>query len=265
MKVLSLFDGISCGQVALERAGIHVDVYLASEIDKHAIKVTSSNYPQTIHLGDVTKINFLEFEVDLLIGGSPCTSFSNSGKMQGFDGESKLFWEFVRAIDEAKPKYFLLENVKMKKEWQDIISDSLGVQPILVNSALVSAQNRERLYWTNIPGFVMPKDRGIKLIDILEDLPFTEEPYNEKYQSCKPIPYTSDKFRTLRANAGSRTRGIGICNEEGWWRKLTVTECERLQTLPDGYTSAVSPTQAYKMLGNGWTVDVIVEFFKNLK
>jgi DNA (cytosine-5)-methyltransferase 3A len=309
MKIISLFDGHASGKVALDRAGIEVETYYASEIDKYAMKVANYNHPDIIQLGDVTKIAFSDFDVDLIMGGSPCTSFSFSGKMQGFDGESKLFWEFVRAVEEANPKYFFLENVKMKKEWQDIISGALGVKPILVNSALVSAQNRERLYWTNIPNFVMPEDRGILLKDILEDgtdgwglaqrgrknddgryeqvfelngtrksncitttnkdslvfLPFTEEPYNEKYQSCKPILYTSDKFRTLRANAGSRTRGIGICNEDGWWRKLTVTECERLQTLPDGYTSVVSPTQAYKMLGNGWTVDVIVEFFKNLK
>lgn len=265
MRVLSLFDGIACGKVALDRAGIPIEVYYSSEVDKHAMKVASSNHPQIIQLGDVTKINFSELSADLVIGGSPCTSFSTSGKMQGFDGESKLFWEFVRAIDEVQPKYFLLENVKMKKEWQDIISNSLGVQPILVNSSLVSAQNRERLYWTNIPGFVQPEDRGIVLKDILEDLPFTEPPYEEKYQSCKPIPYTSNKFRTLRASAGSKTRGIGVCNETGWWRKLTVAECEILQTLPVGYTSSISPAQAYKALGNGWTVDVIVEFFKNLK
>lgn len=308
MNVLSLFDGIACGRVALEKAGIPVDKYYASEIDKHAIKVAMSNYPDIIQLGDITKIDFTQYKVDIVIGGSPCTSFSNSGKMQGFEGESKLFWEFVRALDETKPKYFFLENVKMKKEWQDIISNALGVQPILVNSALVSAQNRERLYWTNIPGFVMPEDRGILLRDILDDnqdgwglaqrgrynsegkieqrfelngkqksntltsvqkdslvfLPFLNPPYDEKYNSCKPILYTTDKFRTLRAKAGSRTRGIGICDESGWWRKLTVSECEKLQTLPVGYTSSISPTQAYKALGNGWTVDVIVEFFKNL-
>ena len=182
MNVLSLFDGISCARVALEREGIKVDKYFASEIDKHAIKVTQKNFPDTIQIGDITKIHYengiLEYEnvmqdigrIDLLIGGSPCQGFSFAGKQLNFEDErSKLFFEYVRLLRETKPKYFLLENVKMKKQYQDIISEYLGVQHIEINSALVSAQNRRRLYWTNIPNVTQPKDRGIFLKDIVHE------------------------------------------------------------------------------------------------
>ena len=170
MNVLSLFDGISCGQVALERAGIKVDNYFASEIDKYAIKVTQKNYPNTIQLGDVCNIKCNELpKIDLLIGGSPCQGFSFAGKQLNFnDPRSKLFFEFVRILKEVKPKNFLLENVKMKKEYQDVISKHLGVEPIEINSALVSAQDRKRLYWTNIPNVNKPDDKGILLSNILE-------------------------------------------------------------------------------------------------
>ena len=170
MNVLSLFDGISCGQVALERAGIKVDNYFASEIDKYAIKVTQKNYPNTIQLGDVCNIKCNELpKIDLLIGGSPCQGFSFAGKQLNFnDPRSKLFFEFTRILKEVNPKYFLLENVKMKKEYQDVISKHLGVEPIEINSALVSAQDRKRLYWTNIPNISKPDDKGILLSDILE-------------------------------------------------------------------------------------------------
>lgn len=153
INVLSLFDGISCGQVALERAGIKVNNYFASEIDKHAIKVTQSNYPNTIQIGDVTKVKGADLpKIDLLIGGSPCQGFSFAGKQLNFnDIRSKLFFEFVRLLEETKPKYFLLENVKMKKEYQNIITEYLEVEPITINSNLLSAQNRTRYYWTNIP------------------------------------------------------------------------------------------------------------------
>jgi DNA (cytosine-5)-methyltransferase 3A len=152
MNVLSLFDGLSCGQIALNRVGIKYDKYYSSEIDKHAIKVTQHNYPNTIQLGDVTKIKGSDLpKIDLLFGGSPCQSFSSAGTRTGFDGKSGLFWEYVRVLDEVKPTYFLLENVVMKKEWEKIITDVLGVEPIKINSSLVSAQNRVRLYWTNIP------------------------------------------------------------------------------------------------------------------
>ena len=153
MNVLSLFDGMSCGQIALNRSGIKYDNYFASEIDKWAIQVTQKNYPNTIQLGDVTKIKGSDLpKIDLVMGGSPCQGFSLAGKKLNFeDPRSKLFFEFVRIIKELKPTYFLLENVKMKKEWRDIITNELGCHPILINSSVVSAQNRERLYWTNIP------------------------------------------------------------------------------------------------------------------
>lgn len=172
MRVLSLFDGISCGRVALERAGIPVEKYYASEIDKYAIQIAQKNYPDTIQLGDVCKIDFSKYidNVDLIIGGSPCQGFSFAGKQLNFDDpRSKLFFEFVRAIREIQPKYFLLENVKMKQEFQDVISEHLGVQPIEINSALVSAQNRKRLYWTNIPNVTVPQDKGILLKDIVHE------------------------------------------------------------------------------------------------
>ena len=153
MNVLSLFDGISCGQIALERAGVKVDKYYASEIEPNAIKVTQHNYPNTIQIGDVTKVQATSLpKIDLLIGGSPCQTFSIVGDGTGFNGKSGLFYEFLRLLREVKPKHFMLENVKMKKEWRDEITKELNVMPTLINSNLLSAQDRERYYWTNIPG-----------------------------------------------------------------------------------------------------------------
>lgn len=171
LKVLSLFDGISCGMIALERAGIPVERYVAYEIDKYAIQISEKNYPQIEHCGDVTKADFTQYkDFDLLIGGSPCQGFSFAGKQLNFNDErSKLFFEYVRALEEVEPKYFLLENTPMKKEYENIISDCLGVQPILINSSLVSAQNRKRLYWTNIQNVQQPKDKQILLEDIVEE------------------------------------------------------------------------------------------------
>ncbi len=176
MNVLSLFDGISCGQLALQRAGVTVKNYFASEIDKHAITVTQHHYPNTVQLGSIVGLDTTVLpKIDLVIGGSPCQSFSRSGDNSGFDGKSGLFWEYVRLLKEVKPTYFLLENVKMKKEWQVIISKELGVDPILINSNLVSAQNRERLYWTNIPNIEKPINKNIFIEDILD------ETFDEKY------------------------------------------------------------------------------------
>jgi DNA-cytosine methyltransferase len=174
MNVLSLFDGISAGRLALDRAGVKYNTYYASEIDKYAIKVAMKNYPSTIQIGDVTQVNGWEYpDVGLVIGGSPCQSFSIAGRGEGFDGKSKLFWEYVRILNEVKlinpDVKFLLENVKMKKEWRDVITNALGVEPIEINSALLSAQNRRRLYWTNIPNITQPEDKGLVLRDILED------------------------------------------------------------------------------------------------
>lgn len=176
MNVLSLFDGMSCGQIALNKVGIKYDNYFASEIDKHAIQVTQNNYPNTKQIGSVLNLKGLDLpKIDLLFGGSPCQSFSSFGNGDGFNGKSGLFWEFVRLLNEVKPTYFLLENVNMKKEWQNIISKELGVEPISFNSNLVSAQNRDRLYWTNIK-FELPKDKNILFKDVLENLPFREVP-----------------------------------------------------------------------------------------
>ena len=167
---LSLFDGMSCGQIALNNLGIKVDNYYASEVDKYAMQIAKKNFPNITHIGDVTKVIGSELpKIDLLIGGSPCQGFSFAGKQLNFDDtRSALFFEFVRLLKECKPKYFMLENVRMKQEFQDVISEHLGVKPIMINSALVSAQNRVRLYWTNIPNVVQPDDMGIVLNDIIE-------------------------------------------------------------------------------------------------
>lgn len=272
MKVLSLFDGMSCGRIALERAGFEVEEYYASEIDKYAVQVSKDNYPDIIHIGDVTQVSYkdgvlhtqfgsYQTDVDMVIGGSPCQSFSVAGNGKGFDGSSGLFYEWVRILREVNPKYFLLENVCMKKEWEDVITQEVGVSPIMINSALVSAQNRKRLYWTNIEGITQPKDKGILLRDILENFIFDKEPYYIVFNSNRPKNYKSDKSMCLVTSGGSKTKGVGISDDSGMWRKLTPIECERLQTLPDNYTEGVSNSQRYKMIGNGWTVDVIAHIF----
>ena len=407
--VLSLFDGMSCGQLALERAGINVEKYFASEIDKYAIKVTMANHPDTIQLGSVLDVNGYDLpKIDLLIGGSPCQSFSFAGKRKGmatkdeieiytlnhylqlkndgyeFEGQSYLFWEYMRILNEVKPKYFLLENVEMGEKWEKVLSKAIGVNGIHINSALVSAQNRKRIYWTNIgmktAGLFgdlesiiqQPKELGILLKNVLElevdekyflsqksidyinrntrNLAFKNHADNDKSHCvvanfCRGIPYNQieikDKeFTGLDINLKSRTLRTGgsqsATNKHNYdlivhntqrrsidrpslkknknaggsgqlskmdgktytldtgnsnaieivairgsneymdsvskiakitpnIRKLTPIECERLQTIPDNYTNHVSDTQRYKMLGNGWTVDVIAHLFKYLK
>ena len=292
MNVLSLFDGMSCGQIALDKLGVKVDKYFASEIDKYAIKVAKANYPDTIHLGDVRDVKASDLpEIDLLIGGSPCQGFSFAGKHLNFDDpRSALFFEYVRLLKELKPKYFLLENVRMKQESQDIISEYLGVQPVAVNSNLVSAQNRHRLYWTNIP-FDIPSDKGIVLKDILEDIDTNYskggnlKSYFEKHRRqlvfsedglChvgdadlkghgynRRVYHPDGKSPSLCAASGGNLEPKIIADSTSW-RKLTPIECERLQTVPDNYTNHVSNTQRYRMLGNGWTVDVITNILKGL-
>lgn len=205
MNVLSLFDGISCGQQALKEMGVKVDNYYASELDKYAIQTTMKNHPNTVQLGDVCGVTAADLpRIDLLMGGSPCQGFSFAGKQLNFDDpRSALFFEFVRLVKECKPKYFLLENVRMKQEYQDIISGLLGVEPIMINSSLLSAQNRNRLYWTNIPGLVQPQDKGILLKDIL--LSDVEEPMLSNiyggFKEKKPRVHT-DKSVTIRAASG---------------------------------------------------------------
>jgi DNA-cytosine methyltransferase len=349
MNVLSLFDGMSCGQQALERAGFKVDKYFASEIDKYAIQVTMANYPNTIQLSSVVNVIGKDLpKIDILIGGSPCQSFSFAGKRKGmstkdeqeiltlehylqlkeegfeFEGQSYLFWEYMRLLNEVKPKYFLLENVMMGEKWEKILSKAIGVKPIMINSSLVSAQNRQRLYWTNIglepQGLFgdlesiiqQPKDKGILLKDILEADVDTKyylsnkmiagfERHKERHAEkgtgfgFKP-KNQNDKGNCLRANGalcatdnmikivggdfrydeGVRWRDGGktgtLCtNAESFAkinskiRRLTPVECERLQTVKDNYTNYVSDSQRYKMLGNGWTVDVIAHILNYIK
>ena len=289
MKVLSLFDWIACWYEALLRAWIKVDAYYASEIDKYAIQIAQKNHPDIIQLGDVCEIEGggrLK-DIDLLIGGSPCQWFSKEGKMLNFnDSRSKLFFEFVRLLKEIRPKYFLLENVKMKKEWQQIISRELWVEPIEINSSLVSAQNRRRLYRTNIPNVSLPKDRWIMLQDILEenqteiwvktDLVSVVDGELRVKQATKKWYIVAHQWDGISlAYPQSKTRRWRVIRWKGnnllcWYdsfvydkviRKLTLTECERLQTLPDWYTEWISERQRVKVLGNARTVDVIAHIF----
>lgn len=286
MNVLSLFDGMSCGQIALNKAGIKYDNYFASEIDKYAIQITQKNYPNTKQLGNVTDLNSDDLpRIDLLIGGSPCQGFSMAGKKLNFEDErSKLFFEFLRLLKETKPKYFLLENVKMKKEFQDIISKYLGVEPIMIDSNLVSAQNRQRLYWTNIPNINQPTDKKILLRDIVDfeygnrnmvDKSRIKNQWKTKnylqydltgkgHKSQDQSGYFLDsKHGTLPSHGASSK--VKVVLDNGDIVQLLPLECERLQTVPDNYTDGVSNTQRYKMLGNGWTVDVIKHIFKNIR
>lgn len=286
LRVLSLFDGISCGQVALERAGIPVEVYYASEIDKYAIQVTQKNYPDTIQLGDVTTIDFTKFigKVDLLIGGSPCQSLSitQSKTRQNLDGKSKLFFEYLRAFETIKPKYFLLENVaSMTDECKKIITNLIGVEPIFIDSNCFSAQDRPRLYWTNLPVDVsILKESSLSLKDIMEKNVDKKYFYNcdfdylgdkkvsailhiNGHDILKRVHSPNFKSHTLTTCGGGNTQKKVMDN--GRPRKLTPLEYERLQTLPDNYTSCVSNSQRYNTCGNGWTVDVIAHIFKYLK
>jgi len=376
MNVLSLFDGMSCGQLALERANIEVDNYFSCEIDKYAIQIAQKNFPNTIQLGDVTEVaDDLEYakidkakikDITLLLGGSRCQGYSFAGDQLAFDDpRSKLFFEFVKIMKLVKPKYFLLENVVMKKEFQDIITEYMGVEPIMINSSLFSAQNRRRLYWTNIPVDLDIEDKGLVLRDILQEdhgeppVPINERnarhhkhPYQKSlcatatmykgagnngmtivdrlipvgdaeeyahynYRATKEVYHMNGKAPTLLTMQGGNrepkvatysAKGGRIVNRrlnadgvrkdyqmdlpltpqveirddnktnclttvqkdnvvvEGMtWRKLTPIECERLQTLPDNYTEGVSKTQRYKMIGNGWTVDVIAHILKGME
>lgn len=382
MNVLSLFDGMSCGQQALERAGIKVDNYYASEIDKYAIKVTQANYPKTIQLGSVVDVDGHALpKIDLLIGGSPCQSFSFAGKRKGmstkdeqeiltldhylrlksegyeFEGQSYLFWEYMRLLNELRTKnpnvFFFLENVEMGEKWEKVLSKAIGVNGIHINSALVSAQNRKRIYWTNIgmrPSGLFgdlesiiqqPKDKGILLKDVLESQvdekyflnkinltniynnqrlnqtiekhknnlqpgtlidSYNKEIYNDKSITISTRVNASGQTHIVDTNAVEvrEVRQLSTNNKSNGGtqpyqqdriydingispalqaqlpngstmintsriRRLTPIECERLQTVKDNYTNHVSDSQRYKMLGNGWTVDVIVHFFNYLK
>lgn len=296
MKFVSMFDGISCGMVALERAGIPVDRYVAYEINEHAIKISQKNYPQIEQYGDVTTEDFTKHRgFDAVIAGSPCQGFSIAGKQLNFsDPRSKLYFEFERALKEIRPKYFLLENVKMKKEFADFITARLGVEPVEINSSKLSAQNRKRVYWTNIPGLKQPSDKGIMLADIVHEskkdsidlepykVPITNElvllnkeadagkiGYFRKDSQANRVYSINGKSVTLCGEAGGGAAKMGQylfgSVNDGYIRKLTPIECERLQTLPDNYTQGIPNAQRYKCLGNGWTVDVIAHIFTGLK
>lgn len=291
MNVLSLFDGMSCGMIALDRLGIEVTNYFASEIDKHAIKVSKENWGDTVtHIGDVTKISYengvlctevgdFEVEIDLIIGGSPCQSISNLGDGSGLDGKSGLFYKYLElknAVVGRNPKAkFLLENVVGNKKAIQEISKEMGVQGVLFNSNLLGAQNRARYYWTNIT-FDLPSDQGILLKDILEggvpeDSILTPGRArwiaSEKGKQCIEKRYAV--VDPVRANCLT-ARSDGSWNSNyvtrgGQLTRLTPVEYERLQTVPDNYTNFVSNSERYKMLGNGWTVDVICHILKGLK
>lgn len=292
-NVLGLFDGISCGQVALQRAGIKHDQYYASEIDKNPIKVTQKNWPKTVQLGDITKWRDWDLEnIDLIIGGSPCQGFSTAGRQLNFDDpRSKLFFEFLDIVNHYKPKYWLLENVVMKDDVRDAISAALGVKPVFINSNLVSAQNRKRYYWTNIPDVVPPADRGIKLSDILESddypnaanvvgrrlnadgvrkdydksVPITQCLQVRKDSTKVPCLTTVSKDAVVSSLLHGRYPEAYENPIKKGWRDLSNLECERLQTLPDGYTEGIAETQRRRAIGNGWTVDVITHIFGFMK
>ena len=348
MKVLSLFDGISCGMLALQRAGIPVENYDAFEIDKYAVTVSKNNFPDIVHHGDVFDGDFTKFKgYDLLLGGSPCTywSIAKKGRETTSDGMGfKLFMEYARALRESGCKYFLYENnYSIHQNIKDEISKHLGVPPIMINSALVSAQNRKRCYWTNIPNVTQPDDMGIMLADVLENaVPWQDKSYcmtssyngavlyntlerkqrtmvavpvgaaqrgryvdentteqhievrNDNKSNClttvqkdtlvcspvrigqygkggqgQRIYSVRGKSVTLSANGGGRGGKTGLYQidlPDGDYiiRKLTPIEAERLQTLPDNYTTGISNTQRYKCIGNGWTVDVIAHILGGL-
>lgn len=303
MNILSLFDGISCGRVALQRAGITVENYYASEIDSYAMKVSNKNYPDIVQLGDIR--NWREWTIDfknigILFAGFPCQAWSIMGKQDGdADPRGELVHHLIGILKKIKREnpelIFIFENVKMKKVFVDYINKLFEREPILINSSLVSAQNRERYYWTNIPGVNQPEDKNILLEDILEDptkIPVIKDHghliYKPHKSQCLDANYwkgadnhaqrtgsievghaiinghdflkrvygIKGKSPTLTAVCGgNQERKIAI--DASHWRKLTPVECERLQTLPDNYTGGISNSQRYKCLGNGWTVDII--------
>ena len=266
MNVLSLFDGMSCGQLALNKANIKYDKYYASEIDKYAIDIARKNYPNTIHLGDIQNVRGEDFiyDIDLIFGGSPCQSFSFAGKEQNFnDPRGKLFYEFARLLKELKPKYFLLENVRMKQEYQDVISKTLsdiypetqlgnlfGIEPYAINSDLFVHQNRPRLYWTNIPIPTLPKRPNWKK----SYFQWRRSYFRENKSGVCP---------TLTANMGTGGHNVPL-KSKNKENRVSINELEQLQTIPIDYTKGVSNTQRYKMIGNGWTVDVIAHILKGI-
>lgn len=289
MNVLSLFDGISCGAVALHKAGIEVTKYISSEIDKKANIISAHNHPDIIRVGDVTKLSYKDGYltgemgtiyvgvINLLIGGSPCQSISNLGDKSGLKGTSSLFFHYKRLQEETKVKWWLLENVEGNKKAIESISKFMGCSPLKINSNTLSAQNRKRLYWTNIPGVEQPKDLGINLIDVLQKVPSPESalttarlswligPSGQKSVEKKYTSINAKKAACLTARSDA-SWNCNYIESNGVYRKLSCIEYERLQCLPDDYTNVkgVTPSARYKALGNGWTVDVIAHIFSYL-
>jgi DNA (cytosine-5)-methyltransferase 3A len=292
MNVLSLFDGMSCGQIALDQLDFNVDNYYAAEIDKYAIQVAKNNYPNTKHLGDVTELKGEDLpKIDLLIGGSPCQGFSFAGKQLNFDDpRSALFFEFVRLLKETKPKYFMLENVFMKQEYQDVISEYLGVSPIKIDSKDITAARRRRLYWTNIPVDPLVK-KDVKLSDVLDADAITDKDkaycltlhqgtlrdYFKKSQSnIVYVPSKLGKYEVVDGKINMKfargknpnelfTFNANVPNGRYDFRTLNLSEACALHNVDVSYFEGASKKQAMDMLGNGWTVDVIKHIFKGMK
>lgn len=292
LNVLSLFDGISCGMVALERTGIELDRYVAYEINSNAIKVSEANYPQIEHHGNVLEENFSKYKgFDLLIGGSPCQDICPAScgaakdKKKGLDGnKSGLFYEYIRVLDEVKPTYFLFENVgSMKKSDKDAITSYFEVDPILINSNLVSAQNRKRYYWTNIPNVEQPVDKNIKLSDVILAKNNVDKKWFHTDKAIALMNREVGKTGRIRLHNGQGVTFNGAVKSgtitanfrkgvpynvfvysENDMRRFTPEECEILQTLPVGYTSCIATTNRYECIGNGWTVDVIAHILRQL-
>lgn len=296
MIILSLFDGISCGRIALQRAGLPVTKYFASEVKHFAISLTKHHYPDTIHIGDVEKVRYengilytemgeFETEIDMVIGGSPCQDFSPVKWMNhdslGLEGDkSKLFYEYLRILKEVNPRYFLLENVKMREENEKLLNDFLGCPGIHINSNLVSFQNRPRIYWTNIPRVVAPPDRNISFQvykssdhEYCKKYKLKRTPYREKMWNngngkntmrlgCMNITH-ADKINTLTRKQ-DRNPNSGLIEFEDFCRLLTREEIEKAQTLPSGYTAPLSYRKMQDVCGDCWTVEVIAWIFKNL-
>ena len=292
INVLSLFDGLSAGQIALNRANIQYENYFASEIDKYAIKVTQANYPNTIQLGDVRNIDLSKLpKIDLLIGGSPCTYWSISKKDREITSDGlgfELFMYYIKALKVCNPKYFLYENNhSIHQNIKDAISEKLNCEYITINSSLVSGQQRKRCYWTNIPNIKQPNDKNIYVKDILEFEVDKKYYININIQTSKIIStdtnkpirigqigkggqgeriYSIDgKSVNLTANGGGRGAKTGLYLINNRVRRLSPAECEKLQTIDENYTNHISDNQRYKCLGNSWTVDVIVHIFKNME
>jgi len=284
INVLSLFDGMSCGRIALGRAGIKVNNYYASEIDKWAIKVSEANYPDIIRLGDVLEWPLWDIDwgsIDLVMGGSPCQGFSFAGNQLNFkDPRSELFFTFVDILNyirERNPRAkFLLENVRMKKEYQEVISQRMEVEPIIINSNLVSFQNRARLYWTNIPGVTQPENRNISFQDHkstnaeylsafrVNSTPSRDIMWGDGINGKCPNVTRRDKVNCLTVKQ-DRWGNSGLVEFDGYCRYLTTNELEAAQTVPLGYCDCLSKNQAEKVLGDGWTVNVIAHTLKGLK